>query len=88
MKLLGKRILIEQIRTKDKTAGGIALPTSTIRALPYGHVRQIGPEVEGLRMGDVVLFNPLTLIELAEVQEGHVLIEPDDILAILEEGEY
>lgn len=88
MKLMGQRILIEQILTKDTSDGGIALPDSTIRALPYGYVRQLGPEVELLKAGDVVLFNPLTLVELSTVKEGHVLIEPDDVFAILEEGEY
>ncbi len=86
MKLMGKRILIEQIMTADKSKGGIVLTTTT--SLPYGHIRQLGPDVENHKVGEVVLFNPLTLIELSTVKEGHVLIEPDDVLAILEEGEY
>lgn len=86
MKLMGKRILIEQILTNEKSDGGIILTTTS--SLPYGYVRQLGPDVEILKVGEVVLFNPLTLIELSTVKKGHVLIEPDDVLAILEEGEY
>ncbi len=88
MKLMGKRILIEQIMTADKSKGGIVLTTTS--SLPYGHVRQMAPGmgIDHLKVGDVVLFNPLTLIELSTVKEGHVLIEPDDVLAILEKGEY
>lgn len=89
MRVTGKRILVEQFKTKEISEGGIALPTTTIQALPYGKVVQIGPEVKGfdLAEGNVVLFSEIGAIPLG-VKEDHVLIEPDDILAVLEEGEY
>lgn len=86
MKLMGQRILIEQILTKDKTEAGIILTETHV--LPYGYVRQVGPDVTDLGIGEVVLFNPLTPIELSTVKKGHILIESDDVLVILEEGEY
>ena len=88
MRVMGKRILIEQSTTKEVSEGGIVLPTTMTHALPYGKVIQIGPYVdETIKVGDVVLFSEIGAIPLG-IKKDHVLIEPDDILAILEEGEY
>lgn len=87
MKVVGNKILVEQIKTKAVSDGGIVLPTDSIMALPYGTVRQIGPGVREIKVGEVVLFDPISARPLA-IKEDHVLIEPDDILAVLDEGEY
>lgn len=87
MKVVGKKILVEQARTKEVSKGGIALPDTSIQVLPYGFVRQVGPEVTDVKIGEVVLFDPISAIPLS-IKKDHVLIEPEDILAILEEGEY
>jgi co-chaperonin GroES (HSP10) len=63
------------------------MTTGSITTLPYGTVEQVGPEVEDVKVGEVVLFTEIGAIPLG-IKEDHVLIEPEDILAILEEGEY
>lgn len=94
MKLLGKKILLRQHRTKDKTEGGIQLPQAAIQKLPYGTVVQVGPDIEEtVRVAieeQVVLFNQLgaVLIQAPNNGEELVMIEPEDILAILEKEEY
>jgi len=87
MKLIGKKILVKQVRTKDKSEGGITLPSSMSEVLPYGTVKAVGPEVEEVGLGDVVLFTAVAAIPLG-LKPDHVLIEPEDVLALLEEGEY
>jgi len=59
------------------------------QALPYGDVIQIGSGVEDtdLAPGEIVLFNEIGAIPLGHLLKDHVLIEPDDILAVLEEEE-
>ncbi len=88
MKLTGKRILVEQFKTKEITEGGIALPSTSVQPLPYGPVKQVGPDVKGIKVGDVVLFTEIGAIPLGHIKEGCVLVEPEDVLAILEKGEY
>lgn len=93
MKLIGKKVLVKQMRTKDKSEGGIALPDSMSSALPYGKIISISldlakdPENTLVVPGAIVLFSAIAAIPL-ELKPDHVLIEPDDILAILEEGDY
>lgn len=88
MRVSGKRILIKQRLTEEVSKGGIVMAGDQ-QALPYGDVIQIGPEVEDMDLtpGEVVLFNEIGAIPLGHLLKDHVLIEPDDILAILEEGE-
>lgn len=88
MRLTGQKILVKQLKTKEVTEGGIALPSTSVEALPYGPVQQVGPDVEGISVGDVVLFTDIGPIPLGHIKEGCVLVEPEDILAILDEGEY
>ena len=88
MKMIGKKILVKQFRSKEMTQGGIALPEEAIQKLPCGSIERIGPEVEGLQHGDVLMFNAIGAIPVEVKGKEFVLIEPEDILLILEEGEY
>ncbi len=87
MKVVGKKILVKQAKTKEVSEGGIVMTADSIQTLPYGTVEQIGPDVEGIKPGEVILFEGLTAVPVA-IREGCVLIEEEDILAILEEGDY
>ena len=88
MKMVGKKILVEQFRTREMTDGGIALPEQTIQKLPCGPVKELGPEVMGFIHGDIVMFNAIGAIPVVVAGKEYVLIEPEDILLILEKGEY
>lgn len=88
MRMVRNKILLKQAESADESKGGIALPETHKVRLPYGRIMDMGPDVLATLMGQVVLFNPLTLVELGEIKPGHILIEPDDIIAILEEGDY
>lgn len=90
MKVMGKKILVKQSRTKPVSEGGIALPDESIQVLPFGEILQLGSDIGHMSaeiMGEIVLFDPISAIPLS-IKKDHVLIEPEDILAILEEGEY
>jgi co-chaperonin GroES (HSP10) len=89
MKVVGKKILVHQAKAKDVSEGGIVLPGEQA-PLPYGTIVQISPELDDFtgEVGEVVLFNEIGAISLGYVKEDHVLIEPEDILAILEKGDY
>ena len=87
MRVMGKRILVKQTLTDEVSKGGIVMAGDQ-QALPYGEIIQIGPELdEGfIQVGDIVLFTTLGAIEL-KIKKDHVLIEVEDVLAILDEEE-
>lgn len=88
MKVAGARILVKQSLTAEVSKGGIVMAGDQM-ALPYGEVIQIGPAVKDINLliGVTVLFNEIGAIPLGHLMKDHVLIEPDDILATLEEGD-
>lgn len=88
MKMIGNKILVQQQKTKAVSEGGIALPDACIQVLPYGEVLKVGPDVDSVQVGEVVLFSAIGAVELGDLMEDCVLIEPDDILLILELGDY
>ncbi len=91
MRVIGTRILVRQRLTASVTKGGIELPGDQ-DGLPFGDVITVGSGVTGdvnlgdISRGDIVLFNPL-LTSPVGVLDHHVLIELDDVLAILTEKE-
>lgn len=101
MKVVGKRILVRQAKTKEVSKGGIVMAGEQT-VLPYGTVLQVGLEAYhtlgiekmgdvGKIIGKVVLFDGISAIPInldPSSKESYVLIEPEDILAILDEGEY
>ena len=88
MKVTGTRILVKQNMTAEISKGGIVMAGDQ-QALPYGEIMQVGPEVAGTIYctGNLVLFNEIGAIPLGHIAKNHVLVEADDILAILEEGD-
>ncbi len=88
MKLMGKKILIEQQLSAGTTEGGLALPETMQRGLPRGKVIKEGPNVSTLvNVGDIIQFNELGAINVELITGKYLLIEEEDVLLILEDGE-
>lgn len=83
MRVVGKKILVKQTLTDTVSKGGIVMAGEQ-EALPYGEVVQTGADVRGTRKGDIVLFSAIGAIPLG-IKKNHVLIEFEDVLAILDE---
>lgn len=83
MRVIGKRILVEQTLTKSVSKGGIVL-TGDQQTMPFGKVIQMGDDVAEVKVGDVLLFTEIAAIPVG-IKKHHVLIELDDVLAILDE---
>ena len=83
MKVVGKKILVKQIMTGEVSKGGIIM-TGDQRPLPFGRVVDFGEEVTEVEIHDVVLFTEIGAIPLG-IKKNHVLIEFEDVLAILDE---
>ncbi len=88
VKPLGDNVIIS-IKKKDsaqKTESGIILPESSIqeKAQDIGSVMAIGNKVEHIKKGDQVLFKNYTADELSIDDEEVLVINQENIIAILE----
>lgn len=87
MKLMPKKVLVEQETSAQMTGGGIVLPDQLVTTLPKGTIKLIGPDVGAYLKGARVLFSSIggTMVEVSG--KPYVLLEEEDILIILEEGD-
>ncbi len=83
MRIVGKKILVEQYMTDGVSKGGIVMAGNQ-QALPFGKVIQVGAEVSEVKPGELLLFTEIGAIPLG-IKKNHVLIEFEDVLAILDE---
>ena len=88
MRIAGKRILVKHRLTDTVSKGGIVMAGDQ-QALPYGDVISLGSDLDTdlVSPGEIVLFNEIGAIPLGHLLKDHVLIEMEDILAVLEEDE-
>ncbi len=83
---IGKNILISPIDTTEEQYGGglLAIPESARPDAPErGKVVAVGDEVKKVKEGDDVLFNKYSPNEFEIKQEKVLLIEEENILAIV-----
>ncbi len=87
MRLMPKKILVVQETSAKVTEGGITLPDQSVTTLPKGTVKLIGKDVPLYLLDSRVLFSSIggTLVEVSG--KPYVLLEEEDILIILEEGD-
>ncbi len=86
---LSDRIVVE--RLKIKTLSGIILPDSTTEKSLQGQIVAVGPgkKVNGvlcpmsLNVGDVVLFNKFSGIEIVLNKRDLIVLREDDIIGIV-----
>ena len=77
---------MKQALTEQVSKGGIVMAIDQ-QPLPYGEVIQIGDEVTTkIRVGEFLLFTEIGAIPVG-IKKNHVLIEVEDVLAILDEGD-
>lgn len=96
MRVLGKKIVIEQHLSDTKTPGGLALPDTMQSKLPIGTIIAVGPNVgkqgrldsecthSPVSIGDVVQFNGYAGSPVSVAGKTYMVIDEDDILVIME----
>ena len=84
IKPIGNRILIELLKVEEKTKSGILLPNNSNSAPSNtGIVIAIGKISEDIKVGDKVFFKPHLGVEIKEENNKFLILEVEDILAIL-----
>ncbi len=84
---LGTRVLVRPEEEELRTKSGILLPETAKEKPQIGVVVAIGDEEEDIKVkvGQKVLFPKYTGTEIKIDGEEHLIMEADDILAIIQE---
>ena len=85
IKPLGKRILIKQTEQEEVTKSGIVLPGTASKEKPIiGEVLVVGKKIEEVSVGDKVIFEKYAGTEVKDGEETYLILEKDNVLAIVE----
>ena len=85
IKPLGERVLIKQTEQEEVTKSGIVLPGKASKEKPIiGEVLAIGAKVEDIKVGDKVIFEKYSGTEVKDGEENYLILEKDNVLAIVE----
>ncbi|MBR8463724.1 co-chaperone GroES [Campylobacter sp. faydin G-24] len=80
---LGKRVLVERVEETKTTASGIIIPDNAKEKPLSGEVKAIGAEVEGIKVGDKVVFAKYAGTEINLDDKAYLVLNTDDVLGII-----
>ena len=89
---LGDRLLVEVLKAKDKTKGGIVLPDTAkekpqeakVVAAGSGRVSDDGKKIAlEVKKGDTILFGKYTGTEITVDDTEYLILKEEDVLAIV-----
>ncbi len=85
IKPLGKRVLIKQVEQEEVTKSGIVLPGTVTKEKPItGEVLAVGRKIEDIKAGDKIIFEKYSGTEVKDGEETYLILEIDNVLAIIE----
>ena len=85
IKPLGERVLIKQTQQEEVTKSGIVLPGTASKEKPIiGEVLAVGRKIEEVKVGDKVIFEKYSGTEVKDGEESYLILEKDNVLAIVE----
>ena len=80
---LGKRVLVERLEDVKTTASGIIIPDNAKEKPLSGKVLAVSSEVEGVRVGDSVVFAKYGGTEVALDGKTYLVLKIEDVLGVL-----
>jgi chaperonin GroES len=84
IKPVGNRVLVELSKVEEKTKSGILLPNSSNTTTSNtGIIVAIGNISEDIKIGDKVFFKPHSGTKITETSKKLLILEVEEILAIL-----
>jgi len=83
---LADRIVLEQIESEEKTSSGIILPDSAKEKPEQAKVIAIGPDVKGVKVGEVVLYTKYGPNEAKVDGKEYLIVKEEDVMAIIKKG--
>lgn len=80
---LGKRVLVERLEDVKTTASGIIIPDNAKEKPLSGKVLAVSSEVEGVSVGESVVFAKYGGTEVALEGKTYLVLNIDDVLGVL-----
>ena len=80
---LGKRVLVERLEDVKTTASGIIIPDNAKEKPLSGKVLAVSSEVEGVSVGDSVVFAKYGGTEVALDGKTYLVLKIEDVLSVL-----
>nr|WP_315058725.1 co-chaperone GroES [uncultured Campylobacter sp.] len=80
---LGKRVLVERLEDVKTTASGIIIPDNAKEKPLSGKVLAVSSEVEGLSVGDSVVFAKYGGTEVVLDGKTYLVLKIEDVLGVL-----
>ena len=80
---LGKRILVERVEETKTTASGIIIPDNAKEKPLSGKTLAVGGEVEGVKVGDAVVFGKYAGTEITLDNKPYLVLNLDDVLGVI-----
>ena len=80
---LGKRVLVERVEETKTTASGIIIPDNAKEKPLSGKVLAVSSEVEGVSVGDSVVFAKYGGIEVVLDGKTYLVLKIEDVLGVL-----
>ena len=85
IKPIGNRILVEPLKVEEKTFSGIILPSSgETKSSNMGIVAALGNINDEINLRDKVFFKPHSGVEIPDSDKTFLILEVEDILAVIE----
>ncbi len=81
-KTLKDKVILEIKKVGEKTASGLIVPETAKETQQEGTVVAVGPKVESVKIGDVVIYGKFIGFEVSIDDKEHIIINEEDILAI------
>lgn len=80
---LGKRVLVERLEDVKTTASGIIIPDNAKEKPLSGKVLAVSSEVEGVSVGDSVVFSKYGGTEVVLDGKTYLVLKIEDVLGVL-----
>lgn len=80
---VGKRIVVRPLQKEDTTKSGIIIASTQKEKPERGEVVAIGEVLDGVRVGDTVVFSKYGYDEVAVDGKDFYIIKHDDVVAVI-----
>ncbi len=81
IKPLADRVVAVREIAPTQTASGIYLPENAKEKPVLANVQAVGPEVEGIKVGDRIVYKEYSTTELTIDGTEYLIVKEDDVLA-------
>jgi len=81
IKPIGEMVLLAMENAPEKTDSGLLLPEEAREKMNVGLVEAVAPEVEGVAVGDRVIYRQYSGTKMEWMGQDYLLIQEEDIQA-------